>query len=76
MLLLCELDAELREVFPSGGQIVSDDRYVLFDVHDDGRHVRTLVAYVLHALPWHLRFGRKRTDRSSSRVDTMLFIAL
>lgn len=54
-LVLCELDAELCEVFPGGGQVVSDDGHVLLDVHDDGGHVGTLVAHVLHALPRHLR---------------------
>lgn len=53
--VLGELDAELREVFPRGRQIVPDGRHVLLDVHDDGRHVRTLVADVLHALPRHLQ---------------------
>lgn len=34
-IVLCELDAELCEVFACGGQIVSDDRHILFNVHDD-----------------------------------------
>lgn len=34
-ILLCELDAELCEVFACGGQIVSDDWHILFNVHDD-----------------------------------------
>lgn len=33
--VLDELDAELREVFPRGCQILSDDRNVLLYVHDD-----------------------------------------
>lgn len=33
--ILCELDAELREVFARGGQIISYDRHILFNVHDD-----------------------------------------
>lgn len=53
--VLGELDAELREVFPRGRQIVSDDRHVLLYVHDDGCHVGTLVANMLHALPRHLQ---------------------
>lgn len=34
-ILLCELDAELCEVFARGGQIVSDDGHILLNVHDD-----------------------------------------
>lgn len=56
--VLGELDAELREVFPRGRQVVSDDRHILLYVHDDGRHVGTLVAHVLHALPGHLQGKR------------------
>ena len=52
--VLCELDAELCEVFASGGQIVSDDWHILFNVHDDRGHIRTLVTHVLHTLPRHL----------------------
>lgn len=33
--VLCELDAELREVFPRGCEIVSENRHVLLNVHDD-----------------------------------------
>lgn len=33
--VLCELDAELREVFPCGCKIVSENRHVLLYVHDD-----------------------------------------
>lgn len=34
-IVLCELDAELCEVFARGGQIVSHDRHILLNVHDD-----------------------------------------
>ena len=53
--VLCELDAELCEVFARGRQIVSDDRHVLLNVHDDWCDIRTLVTNVLHTLPRHLR---------------------
>lgn len=53
--VLCELDAELREVFARGGQIVSDNGNVLLNVHDDRCHIRTLVAHMFHTLPRHLR---------------------
>lgn len=33
--VLCELDAELSEVFPCGCEIVSENRHVLLYVHDD-----------------------------------------
>lgn len=33
--VLCELDAELCEVFARGGQVVPDDGHILFDVHDN-----------------------------------------
>lgn len=33
--VLCELDAELCEVFPRGCEIVSENRHVLLYVHDD-----------------------------------------
>lgn len=61
--LLCELDAELSEVFACRGKVVSDDWDVLLDVHDDRSDVRTLVTHVLHALPWHLkRRGGPQTE--------------
>ncbi len=59
--VLCELDAELCEVFACGGQIVSDDGNILLYVHDDRRHIRALVTHVLHTLPRHLR--ERETDR-------------
>lgn len=62
--VLGELDAELGEVFARGRQIVSDDRHVLLDVHDDGRHVGTLVAHVLHTLPRHLQGETGQRKRS------------
>lgn len=68
-LSLCERDAELGEVFARGGQIVPDDGHVLLDVHDDRRHVGTLVAHVLHALPRHLgrrEEGQRGADGTSA----------
>jgi hypothetical protein len=59
---LGELDAELGEVFSCGGQVPSDDGDVLFDVHDDWRHVGTLVTYMFYTLPWHLEGGRPREN--------------
>lgn len=52
--VLCELDAELREIFACGGEIVSDDWHILFNVHYNGCHIRTLVTNMLHTLPRHL----------------------
>lgn len=51
---LSEFNAELGEVFAGGGQVVSDDGHVLFDVHDYRGHVRALVTHMFHALPRHL----------------------
>lgn len=59
-IVLCELDAELCEIFPCGGEIVPDDWHILFNVHYNGCHVRTLVTNVLHTLPRHLKGGGGR----------------
>ena len=53
--LLCKFNAELREVFPRGGQVVTDDGDVLFNVKDDRGDVGALVTNVLHILPLHLK---------------------
>lgn len=51
---LDELDAELGEVFAGSSQVVSDDGYILFDMHDDRSDIWALVTNMLHTLPWHL----------------------
>lgn len=58
-VILCKLYAELSEVFACGGQIVSDDGHILFNVHNNRSHIRTLVPNMLHTLPRHLR-GRDK----------------
>lgn len=52
--VLSELDAELCEIFACGGEIVSDNWHILFNVHYNGCHIRTLVTNMLHTLPRHL----------------------
>lgn len=74
--VLGELDAELREVFPGGRQIVPDDRHVLLDVHDDGGHVGTLVADVLHALPRHLQEGGGSRMMESRDAKSLKYVAI
>lgn len=69
---LDELNAELGEVFAGGSQVVSDDWYVLFDVHDDRSDVGTLVTNMLHTLPWHLCIDTQiHTDRDPTQTHTL-----
>lgn len=65
--LLCKFNAELREVFPRGGQVVTDDGDVLLNVKDDRGDVGALVTNVLHVLPLHLQMETRR-DKSSEPV--------
>ena len=53
--LLCKFNAELREVFPRGSQVVTDDGDVLFNVKNDRGDVGALVTNMLHILPLHLK---------------------
>lgn len=58
--LLCKFNAELREVFPCGSQVVTDDRDILLNVKNNRSDVRALVTNMLHILPRHLK---QRQDR-------------
>lgn len=61
---LDELDAKLSEVFAGGSQVVSDDWYILFNMHDDRSDIGTLVTNMFHTLPWHLHI---QTDAKTER---------